>query len=128
MTQPNQTTQSEGEKITSARGYGYAVGLAGEINAAISAARAEGEKVGAQRTRESCKALIEKIKISRRDGWISVEERLPETRDAVLIRVNDLGPAPFTAMGHYEGLHGWSPYYQATISHWRPLPAPPAKR
>lgn len=51
---PNQTTQSEGDKIMSGHGYRMAGGTAEVIDAAISSARAE----GAEAMREKCRRAV----------------------------------------------------------------------
>jgi len=55
--------------------------------------------------------------------WISVEERLPNDAQVVLVWPSIFGVQP----GYYDG-HGWwnlsgSRFKRTT--HWRPLPGPP---
>lgn len=66
-----------------------------------------------------------------RDAWVSVVERLPEKEILVLISTNEGGV--FTGKyREYNGKCFWLPTGNATyaanwkVTHWRPLPAPPA--
>lgn len=66
--------------------------------------------------------------------WISVEDRLPETDDRVLVWYCDKDGDFFPAVGRYgekeerwitdvdDNDHAWPP---VKITHWMPLPEPP---
>lgn len=66
--------------------------------------------------------------------WISVEERLPEDGDSVLVIVNGrYGNIKFVnaiCMATYSGDEGWiidnyEEWYGAEVDYWMPLPEPP---
>jgi len=54
-----------------------------------------------------------------RQRWIPVEERLPETRDAVLA----LLVSGMQWVKQYDQQHGWNT--GAQVTHWMPLPQMP---
>ena len=60
-------------------------------------------------------------------GWISVEDRLPETYEEVLVAWSD-GDFGFAERINNEiGTQIWgATLSQAVITHWQPLPQPPA--
>ena len=68
------------------------------------------------------------------DGWISVEDRLPEIGKNVLVYdcFSELEQIPELSMStaHYDGMV-WRDYlsnrhiYSEEITHWQPLPSPP---
>ena len=51
--------------------------------------------------------------------WISIEEQLPKTRDAVLT----LWVSGMQSVRQYDQQHGWTT--GAQVTHWMPLPEPP---
>lgn len=61
--------------------------------------------------------------------WVSVEDRLPENNDNVLIYANKTGEKIEIAFYNdddkeWQGLNSfWLPY----VTHWQPLPSPPLK-
>ena len=68
------------------------------------------------------------------DDWISVEERLPEVRTAVLVKDKDYSEPllGYRCREPYEGKPNWfcvntwqKGYRDTTITHWMPLPEPP---
>ena len=62
-----------------------------------------------------------------RDRWIPVEERLPEEGVWVLVathEVNSLGYFRYAQMAYLLG--GEWHQVNGSVSHWQPLPAPPA--
>lgn len=63
------------------------------------------------------------------EGWISVEDRLPEKRkigsgerSPILVATEEGNVFATT----YTGL-GWANLYNQTVTHWQPLPKPPNK-
>jgi hypothetical protein len=63
-----------------------------------------------------------------RDAWISVEERLPEVSQLVLIAFPD-GGIDFSFRHNHKGNGGWSgvnPKYHTAPTHWRVPPTTPA--
>lgn len=68
------------------------------------------------------------------DGWISVEDRLPQENVGVLVTCAELGfdkSGPTWWDGHGFGGYEWefdfsSQFSNGAITHWMPLPAPPA--
>ena len=58
---------------------------------------------------------------NRPDNWISVEERLPENNQEVLVFVND-GADTLINTDTYN--NGWQFWYKH-VTHWQPLPEPP---
>lgn len=67
--------------------------------------------------RDALRAEIERLKEAQ--GWIPVEERLPETRDPVLT----LWVSGMQSVKQYDAQHGWNT--GAQVTHWMPLPEPP---
>ena len=66
----------------------------------------------------------------RADGWISVNERLPEEDVDVLVNVwyaksNNVHIDYLIASGDEITGHEWNSYATDCVTHWRPLPAPP---
>ena len=63
--------------------------------------------------------------------WISVEERLPEINQSVLICAFGRSVGEGTYRGHDGVHHVWKmdavagTYWDDEITHWMPLPAPP---
>jgi hypothetical protein len=79
-----------------------------------------------------------KQKQQENNGWISVEDRLPDTSDNVLAILDGerccmsyfdfpINGQPFNVWGYvYDGLNGDAIYdYDYTPTHWQPLPEPP---
>ena len=65
----------------------------------------------------------------RADGWVSVEERLPEIGKRVLC-LRKTGEQ-FVGVNELEGGEWWqasrSPWATRDVTHWRPLPNPPSE-
>jgi len=64
-----------------------------------------------------------------RQQWISVDERLPEPGIDVLVRCDYHGRDAFDVAGIFHG--EWASHVtehdcRHTVTHWQPLPAPPA--
>jgi len=61
-------------------------------------------------------------------NWISVEDRLPEGTAWVLVH----GGGTINCMGYSKGeFKDWtdaSAFNVATVTHWMPLPSPPAEQ
>ena len=70
-----------------------------------------------QRDADQLRAEVERLKEAQ--GWIPVEERLPETRDPVLT----LWVSGMQSVKQYGAQHGWNT--GAQVTHWMPLPQPP---
>ena len=70
------------------------------------------------------------IRSAEQDKWISVEERLPERRKAVIVYVPQIR-CSFMAFRDHTGWKCWSPAatdffpMDKEISHWMPAPEPP---
>lgn len=63
------------------------------------------------------------------DGWISVEERLPEVGVMVMAFVSPPGCAGIQVVAALAGNGDWPNLRNRYVTHWRPLPAdPPAKK
>ena len=63
-------------------------------------------------------------------GWVSVEERLPKSEDAVLVCAGN--HVKVIEIAHLDG-KDWRLFDERGnalhfVTHWMPLPAPPAKR
>ena len=64
------------------------------------------------------------------NGWISVEDRLPEHRERVLVCGRTTYPSAATYDGTADEYRTWSGdgpmmYHTNYITHWQPLPNPP---
>ena len=59
--------------------------------------------------------------------WISVEDRLPDTRHAMLVCTRNRNNVPKIAMAYFENGFGWcgSGGRWNNVTHWMPLPEPP---
>ncbi|MFR8002510.1 MAG: DUF551 domain-containing protein [Hydrogeniiclostridium sp.] len=71
--------------------------------------------------------LVEHIPTSTRSaGWISVEERLPERFEPVLV-CREKNGSPYVEQGYKDVGEWWKVYGTRTkqITHWMPLPEPP---
>jgi len=70
------------------------------------------------------------------DDWVSVEDKLPNARQAVLICVADGGIykavlLPYAALpcAHWQEMSDANRYFEDDfVTHWRPLPEPPQKK
>ena len=58
------------------------------------------------------------------DGWVAVEDRLPEIDKNVLGVVKDLYE-PYVYTVRFDGTQWYRPYKNITVTHWQPLPTPP---
>lgn len=63
-------------------------------------------------------------------GWVSVEERLPNTNEDVLVWEKDdfegdLAVARYTEFPSSEGGYWYKPFKNIQVTHWQPLPEPP---
>lgn len=79
--------------------------------------------------RELCTALEEAIKELKKNNWISVDDRLPEDEERILIFVALEGHESVQLDTCYEDggyIHLDSGYaFGAEVTHWMPLPEPP---
>lgn len=62
------------------------------------------------------------------DGWIPVEERLPEEFVSVLVHIPEESPLPtvkeaYRVRGEWCTKHAF--YQSRLVTHWMPLPKPP---
>lgn len=62
-----------------------------------------------------------------RKQWISVTERLPDTRHTMLVCTRNRNGIPKVAMACYHDGFGWcgSGGRWGNVTHWMPLPEPP---
>ena len=82
-----------------------------------------------KRIRKAHKAYAENVSCNlRKDGWISVEDRLPEEQERVLVydHVEGEGQTVYEAK-RVNGRWIWANSVWVThgITHWMPLPSPP---
>lgn len=65
----------------------------------------------------------------RAEGWIHIDDKLPEDYENILIFVNDLKSEPVQAdVCYYDGDEAWldSGYnFGSDVTYWMPLPKPP---
>ena len=69
------------------------------------------------------------------DGWISVLDRLPENGQQCIVFIKDLIPEvlntdwSIVTVDYFES-GTWSLAYpnQSIVTHWQPMPLPPAKK
>lgn len=63
------------------------------------------------------------------EAWVSVEDRLPENNDNVLVFANKTGEQIDVAFYDDESKEwaGLNSYWITKITHWQPLPQPPIK-
>lgn len=100
------------------------------VRALVRALAERVEKLG-----EHCARHAEELAVQQeRDRWISVEERLPERDEGVLVTVSGTyGQITFERalmLGTWLGPEGWYcaewPLWETPgVTHWRPLPALP---
>ena len=59
--------------------------------------------------------------------WISVQDRLPDTRHTMLVCTKNRNGVPKVAIAYYENGFGWcgSGGRWGNITHWMPIPEPP---
>jgi hypothetical protein len=62
--------------------------------------------------------------------WISVKDRLPETSELVLQRIDRVDEFPTFDLGLYypeekRWINRLSSKYTCTVTHWMPIPEPP---
>lgn len=63
---------------------------------------------------------------TRADGWISVDERLPEVDEYGDINVLVCMDDEFIAMATYDQNNGWELWAESgEVTHWQPLPKSP---
>ena len=78
---------------------------------------------------EDKKAAIAKFWNRRTEGWIHIDDKLPEEGENILIFVNDLKSEPVQAdVCYYDGDEAWldSGYnFGSDVTYWMPLPKPP---
>lgn len=89
----------------------------------------------AEKLSEHCARYAEELAvIQERERWISVEERLPERDEGVLVTVSGIyNQTTFESalmLGTWLGPEGWYcnewPLWESPgVTHWRPLPALP---
>ena len=63
-------------------------------------------------------------------GWVSVEDRLPETNKLILICTNNFDEETRYSCGAFDGSNWWhkNEYCASwTPTHWVPLPLPPTE-
>lgn len=69
--------------------------------------------------------------VKEHSNWISVDERLPEDRQEVLIFVADGFFGAYMTVSYYNGnghIKSWNNIYlNETVTHWQPLPSPPSE-
>lgn len=68
-------------------------------------------------------AHLELLKNEKKQGWISVENRLPETDDHVLCCTQNKKGVQTVVRGFY--MDGWHCGMNTNVTHWMPLPDPP---
>jgi hypothetical protein len=68
--------------------------------------------------------LAEVVEALQQSQWVSVEDELPETDGAYLCRKRD---SQFTSYEVFIWASMWRTIYRHGITHWMPLPTPPAK-
>jgi hypothetical protein len=75
--------------------------------------------------------LITKCKEAlQQSQWVSVEDRLPELHKRVSIATTDYDGDPVTSIAHWNGDAGFlvvNGQKDPDVTHWMPLPTPPAK-
>ena len=72
---------------------------------------------------DSCKHILDMSKMVDVNGWISVNDRLPECGDNYIILKDD-GVSPYTfAIAWFD--RTWDFPNASEITHWMPLPQPP---
>lgn len=86
-----------------------------------------GDREAANIARAVLSALRQRGRLVEGDGWIACSERMPETKDEVLVSDGCSHPtAAWTGEGRWVFVyddHGEVPFKP---THWRPLPAPPS--
>ncbi len=71
---------------------------------------------------EDCRGLGLCLCVKRQQGWISVEDGLPEQYDHVFVTDKTLVGSAFYQDGSFVNE---SVEFKAKITHWMPLPQPP---
>lgn len=79
--------------------------------------------------REYAQALDVALDALERDRWISVDDRLPEPRKDVIVRIKSLDGKWFGTSVDYQLEDGqWKKSgstWKISVTHWMPLPEPP---
>lgn len=102
-------------------------GNTSQIQFCYNAIYATMEEYASQQAQESTPPVS-----ARENGWVKVEDRLPENEDEVLVVHTEAGGISIAF--YCDELKRWVPTDtdierngQILVTHWRPLPPPPSK-